>query len=76
IKFPIPMGDTLILTLGRQTIVVLDQNDEKVTEGTSFSVSAEMKFGAPVSGPGRSAGSITGRGLPPKTKRLPYYMEY
>ncbi|MFH2129718.1 MAG: hypothetical protein ABIK68_05030, partial [bacterium] len=67
IKFPIPMGDTLILTLGRQTIVVLDQNDEKVTEGTSYSVSAEMKFGAPVSGPGRSGGSITGRGLPPKT---------
>jgi len=25
---------------------------------------------------GRGGGSITGRGLPPKTKRLPYYMEY
>ncbi len=76
IKFPIPMGDTLILTLGRQTILVLDQNDDKVTEGTSYSVAAEMKFGKPVTGPGRQASSITGRGLPPKTKRLPYYMEY
>ena len=76
LKFPIPMGDTLILTLGRQTIIVLDQNDEKVTEGTSYSIAAEMKFGKPVSGPGRGGGSITGKGLPPKTKRLPYYMEY
>jgi len=76
LKFPIPMGDTLILTLGRQTITVLDQNDEKVTEGTSYSIAAEMKFGKPVTGPGRSGGSITGKGLPPKTKRLPYYMEY
>jgi len=76
IKFPIPMGDTLILTLGRQTILVLDQNDDKVTEGTSYSIAAEMKFGKPVTGPGRRASSITGRGLPPKTKRLPYYMEY
>ena len=76
LKFPIPMGDTLVLTLGRQTITVLDQNDEKVTEGTSYSIAAEMKFGKPVAGPGRNAGSITGKGLPPKTKRLPYYMEY
>lgn len=76
IKFPIPMGDTLILTLGRQTITVLDQNDKKVTEGTSYSIAAEMKFGKPVTGPGRNAGSIAGKGLPPKTKRLPYYMEY
>lgn len=76
IKFPIPMGDTLILTVGRQTITVLDENDETLTDGTSYSISAEMKFGKPVAGPGRGGGSITGRGLPPKTKRLPYYMEY
>ncbi len=76
IKFPIPMGDTLILTLGRQTITILDENDEKLTEGTSYSIAAEMKFGKPVIGPGRGTASITGRGLPPKTKRLPYYMEY
>lgn len=76
IKFPIPMGDTLVLTIGRQTLTVLDQNDETVTKGTSYSIAAEMKFGKPVSGPGRGGGSITGRGLPPKTKRLPYYMEY
>jgi len=76
IKFPVPMGDTLILTIGRQTITVLDENDNTVTEGTSYSVAAEMKFGKPVAGPGRGGESITGRGLPPKTKRLPYYMEY
>lgn len=76
IKFPVPLGDTLVLTLGRQTILVLDDDDEIVTEGTSYSFSAEMKFGRPVTGPGRSNASITGRGLPPKTKRLPYYMEY
>jgi hypothetical protein len=76
IKFPIPMGDTLVLTIGSQTITVLDENDDRVTQGTSYSLSAEMKFGKPVTGPGRRVSSITGRGLPPKTKRLPYYMEY
>lgn len=76
IKFPIPFLGTLIVSVGRQTIQVLDDQDETVAETASYSFSAEMKFGQPVTGPGRQAGTLTGASVPPKTKRLPFYMEY
>lgn len=76
LKFPVPIYSSLIVAIGSQKIIIKDYKDRIVAESTSYSFSTEMKFGKPVSGPGRKSRSITGKGLPPKTKRLPYYMEF
>jgi len=76
IKAPVPFIDGLVVTLGAQDILIKDYLDEIVAKSTSYTFSTEVKFGKPVTGPGRSGGSVTGSGLPPKTKRLPYYMEF
>ncbi|MCP4753817.1 MAG: hypothetical protein GY866_23280 [Proteobacteria bacterium] len=77
LKLPIPLiGKKLLLTIGRQDIRVKDDNDVLVAESASWSFSTEMKFGKPVKGPGRKRTTVTGRSLPPKTKELPYYMEF
>jgi hypothetical protein len=76
LKFPIPAAGTLILSMGRQMIEVLNDQDEVVAANTSYALSAEMKFGEPVTGPGRQSGTLIGRSVAPKTKTLPFYMEY
>jgi hypothetical protein len=76
IKVPVPFIDGLVVTLGAQDILIKDYLDEVVAQSTSYTFATEVKFGKPVTGPGRTGGSIASSGLPPKTKRLPYYMEF
>lgn len=76
IKFPVPFFYSLILSMGKQDILIKDDSDAIVAQSTSYSFSAEMKFGKSVSGPGRQASSVFGSSVPPKTKKLPYSMEF
>jgi len=76
VKFPVPFFYSLILSMGKQDILIKDDSDDVVAQSTSYSFSAEMKFGSPVRGPGRQASSVFGSSVPPKTKKLPYSMEF
>ncbi len=63
LKIPIPFVKDLIVAVGSKQIRVMDEDDIEVVKSTSYSVSAEMKFGKPAIRRGRT--------LAPKTKTLP-----